>query len=99
MSDLTVPRYFPVKGGDLHDLYLDGVVADFRSVPGGEFAPQFGLGKTVTHEAGHWFGLFHTFQGGCEEPGDSIDDTPAEAYPAFGCNTVSCLCLNDIRDL
>jgi hypothetical protein len=32
-------------------------------------------------------GLFHTFQGGCSDKSDSINDTPAEREPAFGCPT------------
>ncbi|MFC7618098.1 M43 family zinc metalloprotease [Actinokineospora soli] len=63
---------------------LDGVVIDHASVPGGT-APGAGLGKTLVHEAGHWLGLWHTFENGCTALNDEVADTPAQSGPSAGC--------------
>jgi hypothetical protein len=67
-------------------LALDGVVVHASTLPGGSKAP-FNRGDTATHEVGHWLALYHTFQGGCEAPGDLVDDTP---YQQAGRNVYFC---------
>jgi hypothetical protein len=70
--------------------HLDGVVLHHASLPNraqpyGNPPWPYDLGMTAVHEVGHWAGLFHTFQDGCQAPGDEIDDTPYEQDAATGC--------------
>ncbi len=56
-------------------------------------------GRTATHEAGHCFNLYHTFQSGCgnscDNSGDLVCDTPPAANPTYGCNLTWNTCPND----
>lgn len=73
---------------------MDGVVVQFNTVPGGGLA-NYNQGRTVTHEVGHWLGLYHTFEGGCTSPGDYVKDTPPSASPSSGCPTKRNSCSGD----
>lgn len=64
----------------------------------GPFGPPYNLGRTVTHEVGHYFGLEHPWGPGgcpngtgCYSNGDLICDTKPQNSPTFGCtNGNSC---------
>lgn len=77
---------------------LDGVVVLNTSLPGGGASP-FDEGDTLTHEVGHWVGLFHTFENGCDSPGDLVKDTPRVSQPNFGCPTAVDSCPSDAGDI
>ncbi|WP_420547715.1 zinc metalloprotease [Curvivirga sp.] len=73
---------------DKKDLGLmDGVVCNASTFPNGE--EPYNLGRTATHEVGHWLGLFHTFQDGCSGNGDEVADTIAHDQPDYGCPSQS----------
>jgi hypothetical protein len=79
--------YYPDIVNDAAFKYLDGVVINWESVPGASdsFEGAYDLGKTLTHETGHWLNLAHTFEGGCGSKGDFVADTPAMKIPTGGC--------------
>ena len=79
---------------DTAQAYLDGIVIDWRTVPGAsnEYANEFDEGDTLTHEAGHWLNLEHTFFGQCNKSGDFVDDTPPQKSASSGCPEGSDTC-------
>ena len=78
---------FPVGAPSDDQLTLDGCTILAASMPGGT-EENFDLGLTVVHEVGHWFGLFHVFEGfACSGPGDQVNDTPLQQEMTSGCPT------------
>ncbi|WP_181557347.1 M43 family zinc metalloprotease [Thermaerobacillus caldiproteolyticus] len=61
------------------DPVMDGVVVDYRNIENEESY------HWIIHEVGHWFGLVHTFENGCNPPGDYVDDTEAHSDEIRGC--------------
>ena len=72
----------------------DGVVVLYNTVgsiadpfPGGS---PYNLGRTGTHEVGHWLELYHIWGDDSNQPdncigSDLVDDTPNQDVPTFGC--------------
>ena len=68
---------FPMEIGSKND----GVVVSYRAFGTiGNLNPYFNLGRTATHEVGHWLGLYHPWgrpdSAGCTS--DEVDDTPVQ---------------------
>ena len=92
-SDILGYAQFPSNGTATAN--TDGVVAGYSYFgssalyPAGNFSAPYDRGRTMTHEVGHFLGLYHTFQGGCagenNTAGDFCADTPAVSSPNYGC--------------
>jgi hypothetical protein len=79
--------YFPSITEQPGNSYLDGIVVDWESMLGTStrYAGRYDQGETATHEVGHWLNLHHTFNGGCNNWGDYVADTPPQRVPTSGC--------------
>jgi hypothetical protein len=65
----------------------DGVVVDFAAMgKGGAASPPYHLGRTATHEVGHWLNLIHIW-GDATCGDDQVGDTPTAEDANFGCPT------------
>lgn len=69
---------------------LDGVVIDYKHFgKNGDFGGNYNLGRTTTHEVGHWLNLLHPWgaEGGNASclNNDFVDDTPLSPGPNFNC--------------
>lgn len=82
--------YVPdIPQGGIVGQNLDRVVVAYDAV--GYTSGSYNLGRTLTHEVGHYLGLYHTFDGGCGSTsncygsGDLICDTNRQSSPTYGC--------------
>lgn len=69
----------------------DGAVIRWDTVPGGGGTGPYTLGRTLTHEVGHWAGLHHPFGGDCGDA-DFVADTPPQKTETYGCPTYKDTC-------
>ncbi len=60
---------------------VDGVIVNYQVF--GPGAAPYNLGRITVHEIGHYFFLYHVFQGGCAN-NDLCADTPPQAAPNSG---------------
>ena len=71
---------------------LDGLVIGYRYFGReGNVSSTYDLGRTATHEIGHYFNLDHLWGSGgvnssCSAD-DGVSDTPRQQEPNYGCNT------------
>ena len=66
---------------------IDGCSVVASTVPGGTGGDR-SMGQNdmvLTHEVGHFLGLYHTFEGGCDGQGDMVSDTTPQRAPTQGC--------------
>jgi hypothetical protein len=86
--------YVPALGCENIDgQNADRVVVLYQAVGNCATIGSFNLGRTLTHEVGHYLGLYHTFQDGCAnasncyQNGDRICDTNPQGSPTSTCSS------------
>ena len=98
--------YYPSSAGQ----YWDGMVVESDYTKYG-FPSSYVRRTILPHEAGHWFGLFHTFQDECDSVfttenywpesyryynGDGVVDTPAHLKSSRSCSGTSNTCPDNV---
>ena len=90
---MGVLGYAQMPGGNSA---TDGIVIGYKFIGNiGTVSAPFNKGRTLTHEMGHYFNLYHIWGddfGSCSGS-DFVDDTPNQASKNFGCPThphISC---------
>lgn len=81
--------YSPLAGGGNGDAVVCGLPYFGTSNCNGTLNGTYNLGRTMTHEVGHYLNLNHPFNmNDCASIGDGIDDTPDTDTEMFGCYTI-----------
>lgn len=96
LNDILGYAQFP--GGSAS---TDGIVCHYLAFGNtGTATPPFDLGRTATHEVGHWLNLRHIWGDGDCSTDDFVADTPESDGPNFGCayDHVSCGSLDMIKN-
>ena len=71
----------------------DGIVIDFESFgTTADVLPPFNLGRTTTHEVGHWLNLRHIWGASDCSSDDYVDDTPKANRPHYNCEYGAASC-------
>jgi hypothetical protein len=86
--------YSPLGGSPSTGATVVIALSAFGSGSGcGGYVPEapYNLGRTLTHELGHFFNLNHTFTScsntNCSSQGDKVCDTPPSNSAVYGCPT------------
>ncbi len=71
----------------------NGIAIDYKNFgTNGTVEAPYNLGRTLTHEIGHFFSLNHLWGlGGCDSD-DGVDDTPTQSSEIIGCDLESSSC-------
>lgn len=77
----------------------DGVVLDYIYFGRKSDEVNYGLGRTATHEVGHWLNLRHIWGDGDCSRDDYVKDTPKASLPTYGCQHYKNTCSGGERDM
>ncbi len=84
-TNIAVSDFLPEEDGIVIDYKVFGNNCSFDSSNPDDPINPYNLGRTATHEIGHYFNLRHPW-GNCDgDDKDFVDDTPRQASPYFGC--------------
>lgn len=91
----TVPP--PIDGA----VILYSAFGSRAKYPGGTYINNYDLGRTATHELGHWMNLIHIWgdDGTSCAGSDLVDDTPNQADENYGCPAFPAISCNNSGDM